>query len=218
MKNKPERRFLAAPEALIEVETREDGGSVLTGHASVFYREGDAGTEYKMWPGMIERVMPGAFDEALNDDVRGLFNHDPSLILGRRSAGTLRISVDETGLRYEIDLPDTQTGRDLPVSVSRGDITGSSYAFRVRGAEGHKIYKDKELNSYIREIRSVELFDVSPVTYPAYKGADVSARDEDSNMDLRAIIEKLESEEAETQGMAVNSIRRQRLNLSELGI
>merc|ERR1712167_189744 len=99
------------------------------------------------------------------DDERALFNHNPDLILGRTIANTLNISVDEKGLRYEFDAPDTTIGNDLLVSLKRGDITQSSFGFIV---EEDSWDNDKE-GKVIRTIEKVSrLLDVSPVTYPAY--------------------------------------------------
>jgi HK97 family phage prohead protease len=112
----------------------------------------------------------------LGDDVRGLFNHDPNFILGRSASGTLTVSTDERGLRYDIEAPDTQTIRDLVLApMLRGDINQSSFAFRV-ARDGERWYEDEE-GVVIREIsRFSRLFDVSPVTYPAYQEADSGVR------------------------------------------
>jgi len=80
-----------------------------------------------------EIILPGAFDDVLNDDVRALFNHDSSMILARskNGEGTLQIGVDETGLYYEFEPPDTQVGRDLMTSIQRGDVDQSSFGFMI---------------------------------------------------------------------------------------
>jgi len=158
----------------VEVRDAGDGkGKIVTGYASVFY-DGTPGTEYRLAPDYVERVSPKAFDGALKrpDDVRALFNHNANLILGRNKAGTLRLAIDARGLRYEIDMPDTTVGRDLLESVKRGDVSGSSFSFYVTKQSFDE--KDKVL---IRTIEDVELFDVAPVTYPAYEGTEASARD-----------------------------------------
>lgn len=123
-----------------------------------------------------EIIKPGAFDDVLEDDVRALFNHDPNFILGRRSAGTLALSVDGKGLRYDITAPDTQTIRDLVLApLSRGDISQSSFAFRV-ARDGEDWYQDED-GVVVREISKISrLLDVSPVTYPAYQEADSAVR------------------------------------------
>lgn len=119
-----------------------------------------------------EQIEPGAFDDVLEDDVRALFNHDPNLILGRTKSGTLRLSANADGLFYEIDPPDTQVGRDLQTSIERGDVSQSSFAFQVA--------KDRWEMDGDDEVRVIEkinrLYDVSPVTYPAYPDTSVAKR------------------------------------------
>ncbi len=122
--------------------------------------------------------MAGAFSRALErkDDCRGLFNHDPNHVLGRASSGTLRLEQDGKGLRYEIDLPDTQAARDLATSIERGDVDGSSFAFDVDGQTFRSSRDDSGNITVVREVTSVTLYDVSPVTYPAYSGSTVGMR------------------------------------------
>jgi uncharacterized protein len=155
------------------IETRGDGQKVVSGYAAVFYRAGDAGTEYQLWDNLYERIDTGAFSRAISErqDVRGLFNHDPDHLLGRTASNTLRLSVDERGLRYEIDLPDTQAGRDVAVSLSRGDLTGSSFSFIPRAVS----WADDN-GREIRTIDDVDLFDVGPVTFPAYQATSAGMR------------------------------------------
>lgn len=163
-----ERRFFQTG---LTVETRDDGApAVIRGHGAVFNRLSD-----EIW-GFREQIAPGAFDDVLNDDVRALFNHDPNMILGRTSAGTLRLYVDGTGLAYEIDPPDTQVARDLVKSMQRGDVNQSSFAFRV-AEDRWEEEKDQETGLPIRTIvRFKALYDVSPVTYPAYPEAQAGVR------------------------------------------
>lgn len=157
----------------VEIRKKDDGGSVIAGHASVFYN-GTPETEYRLAQDYVERVAKTAFDNSLKrpDDVRGLFNHNANLILGRNKANTLRLSVDERGLRYEIDVPDSTIGRDLAESIKRGDVSGSSFSFYVTKQSFEEVGK-----TLIRTIEDVELFDVGPVTYPAYEGTDAVSRD-----------------------------------------
>jgi HK97 family phage prohead protease len=125
--------------------------------------------------GFREQIAPGAFDSVLDNDVRCFFNHDSSLILGRTAAGTLRITADETGLMYEADLPDTQAARDLAVSMERGDITQSSFAFRI--APNGDTWDENEDGVIIRTITNFwRLYDVSPVSIPAYPDATAGMR------------------------------------------
>lgn len=153
-----------------QLRVEGDGESAkIIGHAAVF----DVETE--IFPGYNEVVRRGAFlKTARESDVRGLFNHDPNFILGRNRAGTLRLSEDEVGLRYEIDPPQTGTIRDLVLSpMSRGELSGSSFAFRAIKAP-ETVKDDGE--TVLRELNEVELFDVSPVTYPAYDETDAQLR------------------------------------------
>ena len=143
----------------------------IVGHAAVFnsptFIEGFFG-------GFNEEVAPGAFKESIeNDDVRALFNHDPNLILGRNKSGTLTLSEDEKGLRYEIDPPDNSAGRDALESIERGDVDGSSFGFRVEQQTWTENDGDEPDH---RLLQKVKLFDVSPVTFPAYPDTDVAKR------------------------------------------
>jgi len=172
-----ERRF--TKKSNVKIEKRADGQQVIVGYAAVFYDPGNPGTEYELWPAgggharAVERIMPGAFDRAIReDDVRGLFNHEPNLVLGR-TGGTMNLSADSKGLRYEIIPPDNTIGRDLIVSIQRGDISGSSFSF-IADVVNWRTTPDDE----IREIQSVNpLFDVGPVTYPAYEATTTGLRD-----------------------------------------
>lgn len=164
-----ERRFLKG------AEIRADQKGHVSGHAAVFNQE------YVLWdsPGYryVEIVKPGAFTRALEEqhDVRCLFNHDPNQLLGRTAAGTMSLKEDDKGLFFDTTLPDTQLGRDLPVLVKRGDVTGASFAFTVT-KQTNREEKNGDQIVCTREIEDVDLYDASPVTYPAYTGTDVNAR------------------------------------------
>ena len=156
-------------DSTIEVRPADDdsGKKTLRGHAAVF----DSLSENL--GGFREQITPGAFDGVLEDDVRALFNHDSNFVLGRTRAGTLNLSIDERGLAYEIDMPDTTTAKDLMESIKRGDISQSSFGFRVEDDDWSK----DEDGRVIRTIKKVgSLLDVSPVTYPAYQATDATMR------------------------------------------
>jgi HK97 family phage prohead protease len=158
--------------APLRVERAEGQPPRISGYASVFY-DGTANTEYQLWEGVVERIMPGTFDRALqHDDVRALFNHDPSDVLGRTAAKTLRLSVDKFGLAYSVDLGDTQAARDVLEYIRRGDVTGSSFSFEVTDET-----EARENGKRVFEIRGVKLWDVGPVTFPAYTATTAEARD-----------------------------------------
>jgi len=170
MKNKKERRFLNVQ----ELRVKKDGDkSTLTGYAAVFNSlSEDLG-------GFREKIDPGAFKAALKkSDCRALFNHDSNFVIGRQSAKTLRLKEDGTGLFMEVDLPETQFARDLMVSVERGDITQQSFGFTVKVDEWEE---DRSTGKTTRTLKEIdELFDVSPVTFPAYPDTTVAKRSLDT--------------------------------------
>ena len=146
-------------------------------------------------PKYYERIQPGAFDRALAEgqDVRALFNHDQNLVLGRTVSGTLRLRADSVGLKYEVDLPNTQTARDLAESIKRGDVSGSSFAFSV-SKEGQQIERSKDGTTY-RNITDTNLFDVSVVTYPAYESASSGLRSAENLEEARAALDAWEADQ-----------------------
>jgi len=154
------------------VMLRADGKAPhVSGYAAMYHRET---VIMGLWR---EQIAPGAFTSALkgDDDVRALFNHDPNILLGRTKSGTLALSEDEDGLRYDIALPDTQQASDVRELIKRGDVSGSSFGFRIEDEDwDEKPTKRGQLP--LLTIRKVELFDVSPVTFPAYPQTSVTAR------------------------------------------
>ena len=175
-----------------KVESRADGESrTIVGHAAVFNELSEN------LGGFRELIQPGAFKDAIEqDDVRALFNHNPDYILGRNKAGTLALSEDQRGLAIEITPPDTQVGRDLLVSMERGDITQMSFGFRVKA--GGQSWGEDENGETIRTLTDLKLFDVSPVTYPAYPQTDAALRsmnefkDSNGKEEQRASLQRLQ--------------------------
>jgi HK97 family phage prohead protease len=174
-----ERRYLQSR------EIRASGSNSkpqISGYASVFNSyttiTQKGGSKFR------ESIRRGAFTRAIRDkhDAVCLFNHDSNFVLGRVSAGTLRLRQDDHGLFYTCDLPDTTLGRDLRESIKRKDISGCSFSFTVR-ANGQEWSEDEEedergVRFIKRDITDVdELIDVSPVTHPAYEGTEVDARE-----------------------------------------
>lgn len=166
-----EKRML--PGQLCEMRVSADNESAppqIVGYGAVFNSRSQV-----MYDSFVEEIAPGAFDGVMTDDVRALFNHDANFILGRTRSGTLKLELDAKGLAYTITPPDTQTVRDMVLApLSRGDVSGSSFAFRV-GRDGDDWRKEGEL--VIRTIHKFErLLDVSPVTYPAYDDSQAAQR------------------------------------------
>lgn len=173
--NDDQKERRAGPRGLpLEARTAGDGFS-LVGYGAAFAKRSQP------LGGFVEEVRAGAFTKTLGDnpDVRALFNHDPNFPLGRTRVPdgmppTLRLWQDETGLGYDITLPDTTYARDLFESVQRGDITQSSFGFYVQDDEWSQTPDGMPL----RTLTQVSLHngDVSPVTYPAYEDTVVGAR------------------------------------------
>ena len=157
-----EKRSRVAP-----VERREDGGKVtVIGYAAVFGATADIGSYF------VERLERGAFAETLKTaDVRAYYGHDRTKLLGRVSAGTLRLRDDDKGLAVEIDLPDTTDGRDVRALIERGDISGMSFGFIVTRQEW-----DETGAVPSRTIKEVTLLEVSIVSEPAYDGTSIAMR------------------------------------------
>lgn len=160
-----ERRFLTRK---LELRAEGEQPQRIVGYAAVF------NSLSENLGGFRELILPGAFSGALDDDVRGLLNHDPNKILGRNTSGTLILVEDEIGLRYEIFPPDTQYARDLLVSIERGDIDQSSFQFRALEESWRHPTEDEPLP--VRVLHQVRLFDVSPVTFPAYPATTADVR------------------------------------------
>jgi len=202
----PERRFTEQSAARVVLEERADGPPRIVGYASVFF-DGSPDTQYELWEGAVERIMPGAFARAIEeDDSRALFNHEPDNLLGRTSADTLSLSEDKRGLRYEIIPPDTTIGRDVTEMVRRGDLQGSSFAFTTTDEEWRK-----EDGVMIRELRGVKLYDVGPVTYPAYEGTTTGLRAAGSD-EARASFEAWQKKQAALQ----DELRARDVRIAEL--
>lgn len=201
-----ERRYLPKIQAVVQAEARagEADPFTLRGYAAVFY-DGTPDTEYELWPGVVERVMPGAFDQALKEgnDARALFNHDPNQLLGRVSAKTLDLTKDQKGLLYRISLGRTTVARDVLEHVTRGDLQGSSFAFEVLDEDFRR-----EAGVVIREVKGVRLYDVGPVTFPAYESTTVNARSSEALGGARKALEAFLERERATVAFRGLALRR----------
>lgn len=166
------RRLLQVKELRIASEGEK---RTIVGYAAVYDQlSEDLG-------GFVEMIRKGAFTESLaQDDIRCLWNHDANHVLGRNKAGTLRLSEDLRGLRIECDLPDTQAGRDVAIGIERGDIAHMSFGFET--IERRWTFR-KPPEADLRELMKVRLFDVSPVTFPAYPQTEVGMRASGEDLD-----------------------------------
>lgn len=153
----------------VTVRADTEQAATVSGYAALFNTETVIAGLFR------EQIAPGAFASAVtDDDVRALFNHDSNIVLGRTKSGTLTLREDSKGLYYDVVLPKTQAANDVRELIQRGDVSGSSFGFRVVEEKWQE--PKTRADMAVRTILKAELFDVSPVTYPAYPTTSVSAR------------------------------------------
>ena len=148
--------------AVLEIRA---AGRKLEGYAATFGAEARIGS-------FVETIAAGAFAATLADgaDKLALVDHDPGKLLARTRSGTLRLREDARGLAFDLDVPETQAGRDVLALAERGDLGGMSFAFKVR-PDGESWSGNR------RELRAVDLAEVSIVqSWPAYTGTSIAAR------------------------------------------
>ena len=180
------------------LETREENGErIIEGYAAVY------GVEANIGP-FKETISRGAFDNVLENDVRALINHDPSLVLGRTSSGTLELTSDDIGLKYRVKLGNQQYATDLYESIQRGDISQSSFAFTIKD----QTWSEDRSSRSVNEV--AQLLDVSPVTYPAFKEATVVARDEEEPT------KEIRTAEPKPSAKIKSKSKNKKMNLNEL--
>ncbi len=147
-----------------------DGKKRIEGYFSTF------GGIYELWPGATESIDPHAFDDALNDDIRALIDHETRLVLGRNKAGTLELRVDGFGLWGSIEINEADSdAMNLYARVQRGDVSQCSFGFEIL-SEKTDIRDDGTVHWTIEKVK---LYEVSCVTFPAYKDTSITARQDD---------------------------------------
>lgn len=146
-------------------DATDDKPAKITGYASVFNSRTSIGDYFD------EVIMPGAFSRAISekDDVHALINHNWDNVLGRTKSGTLKLSEDDHGLKFELDLPNTTAARDLSESMERGDIDQCSFLF----------YATDESWNYdsepaLRTVNAVELYEISILPRGAYEDTEAA--------------------------------------------
>jgi len=186
------------------LEVREENGErVIEGYAAKY------GVEANIGP-FKETISRGAFDKVLMSpdlDCRALINHDPTLILGRSSAGTLELSSDDIGLKYRVKLGNQQYATDLYESIERGDISQSSFAFTIKD----QTWSEDRSTRSVDQVAS--LLDVSPVCYPAFKEATVVARKEEEPKEIRTAGVKSSDDD---KCITVKKIKRKNMDLNDM--
>ena len=158
----------------------DDEGPVIEGYFAVF------NSDYEIWPGATEQVAPDAFNNCLSLDVRALCDHMTNLVLGRTSAGTLELRVDEKGLWGKIKINEQDSdAMNLYARVQRGDVSQCSFGFDILDEE----YIDNRDGSCTWILHDVYLWEVSVVTFPAYAETSVEARKKDREAELKRQLE-----------------------------
>lgn len=181
-----ERRFTT-----VRVEVRAAGETrTIGGYAALF------DSPSQNLGGFREFIAPGAFNRAASRNwpgsgtgVLARYNHDDNLLLGNTDSGTLRLSVDETGLRYDVDVPETGNSAGIYELVQRGDVRSSSFAFMTDDDE----WSTDDSGFPVRTLRQVQLLDVAPVNTPAYL---------DTSVGLRSLARKFDAEYEEVRSLA----------------
>ncbi|ARK32137.1 Caudovirus prohead protease [Halalkalibacter krulwichiae] len=181
--NKMEQRELTTNE--IELREDEEGNRTLTGYAVKWEKKSHVLGFFRKFR---EQFKKGAFADSLSkDDQRFLWSHDTSKVLGRTKNNTLRLSEDEIGLRFELDLPDTTLGDDTYKSIKRGDVDGVSFGFKMENQD----IQEPDDDLMLRTVTKARLFEVSAVAFPAYPDSEVSARGYDPMKEYAKEVEKL---------------------------
>lgn len=185
-----ERRVFGVSE--LRAEEGDGGERLITGYAAVFDQ-----LSVPLW-GFQEEIRQGAFAKTIREgDIRSLWNHDVNYVMGRTKNGTLALREDDHGLWVEIRPPETEWANGFMESIRRGDVDQMSFGFdAVRDA-----WRDVK-GGQVRTLVEVKLYEVSPVTFPAYPQTHVSTRsieeviarlgDSDPE-EIRALIERLSS-------------------------
>jgi hypothetical protein len=214
--NEFERRFIQTTELRV-VPQAGARPSRLEGYAVVF------NSPSENLGGFREIIAPGAFSQTLasGEDVRALRNHDDGQLLGRTSSNTLRLSQDDHGLKFSLDIPDTSYARDMIALLNRGDIRGMSFGFRV--AKGDDKWGKDGSGGALRTVNKAKLGEVSVVDNPAYTQTSVSMRSkiaagQSDMLRRKAVILDLETFEPRTEIPLVHDYAARSKRLDRIGM
>ncbi|MFS9017804.1 HK97 family phage prohead protease [Streptococcus cristatus] len=170
-------------------EEQESGDLILSGYFIKFNEE----TE--LWPGYFEVIKREGVEKAIQDaDIRALFNHDHSLVLGRTGNETVTLGVDDVGLFGDIIInKNDPQAVGAYARVQRGDVIGCSFGFMPIKTNT----EERDDGSYLDTILELEIFEVSPCTFPAYPQTEIAARQKDFESQQRANREALDKRKKE---------------------
>lgn len=190
-------------------DVRATGGENRTveGYAAVFGQK-----SLLLYGEFKEQIERGAFVDSLTDDVRMIWNHDTNIVLGRTKSGTLRLAEDAHGLRFENDMPENRP--ELTESIRRGDVDQMSFGFDVLDSEWGR----DDDGVLLRTVRKVKLYEISPVTFPAYPQTQVAQRGDalGDKPEIPAHLTQDASGSDAEQAQARLSEMRRRLDLAEI--
>jgi len=169
--------------------------------------------------GVREKVRKGAFTRTIKkNEVVAVWNHNTDMVLGNTRAGTLRLTETSTGLEFEIDLPDTQYGKDAAISVKRGDVRSVSFGFRKIKDE----WDESDEKNIVRTLIDVDLIEISPTpsVIAAYPSSKVNMRSvkedyEDYSEEKRAVAEEAQRVKDEEQAI-INNLKLKQQRVAEL--
>jgi len=198
-----EKRFLKIDGEDFQLRAKKDadGRKFISGYGAVFNVKSKIITEYVQSEGgyrtFNEIIETGAFDRVLNNETDKVLSldHDFTKIMARTKSGTLKLSIDEKGLRYEAELPNTTLGNDVYEMIQRGDYFESSFIFTVNSAN-ERWEKDQETGIYVRYISEVSgLYDVTVCSYAgAYSETDIEVAQRSLDNVMKTTLELDEQE------------------------
>ncbi|SFJ44062.1 hypothetical protein SAMN02799624_04532 [Paenibacillus sp. UNC496MF] len=168
---------------MTQLETRatgDDGKKLqISGYAAKFNTRSQL-----LYGEFYEVISPGAFARSLQDNtVKALWNHNFDIVLGSTKSGTLRLAEDDIGLRMDVDLPDNEWGRFAFDAVQRGDVDGVSFGFSIPEGGSDFIYLPDE-GYYLRTLIAIDLYEVSPTGFPAYRDTELGAEQRNVQADF----------------------------------
>jgi HK97 family phage prohead protease len=218
-KQKIERRVVAVDGLELREGPGDGSGQRYVEGVGVVYDR-----EVELWPGYFETIRAGALTRALKagDEIKCFFNHEPNMVLATtRSKPALELFDEPGGLRFKAPVPPTSYGRDLEANLERRNVRGASFAFMVdyRGEDdpGDTVIRDEKGN-YHREITRAILYEVGPVTNPAYPQTKAKLRDAGelfAEAEERCKVEAKESAAGEKNGI---NVKKEILSLLERGV
>lgn len=178
----------------VEIRRTDDGKATISGYAVMWEKK-----SLPIMDSFREQVRAGAFLKSIEkNNIRALWNHNTDMVLGSTKSGSLRLTEDDKGLRFELDPADTQAGRDAVTTIERGDVDGMSFGFNVRKQE----WDEADPKNILRTIVEADLREISPTPFPAYPQSRVTVRSVEDDYKEYSENEKRQTEDAQ---IAVNA-------------